>query len=135
LKLADPSPPGATVAEKSELRHTAVRDALATLSRETVIAHLDSLNIAWGNVRRSEDIREQVTAKHRRAVVQIDDRAGGTRPIVQSPYRFSAAESGVRRPAPWKGEHNDEVLEEWLGLDAAGRQRWAGVLVRSEART
>ena len=84
------------------------------------------------------DIRAQATAQYRQAVVQIDDRAGGTRPIVQSPYRFSAAESGVRRPAPWKGEHNDEVLKEWLGLDAAGRRKWAGVLVRSapsEART
>jgi CoA:oxalate CoA-transferase len=138
LGLNDPSPPGATVEEKSLLRHHTMRDALASLPRETVIAHLDALNIAWGNVRRSEDIRAQATAQYRQAVVQIDDRAGGTRPIVQSPYRFSAAESGVRRPAPWKGEHNDEVLKEWLGLDAAGRRKWAGVLVRSapsEART
>ena len=47
--------------------------------------------------------------------MQIDDRDGGTRPITQSPYRFSAAESGVRGPAAHRGEHNAEVLTQWLG--------------------
>jgi crotonobetainyl-CoA:carnitine CoA-transferase CaiB-like acyl-CoA transferase len=51
--------------------------------------------------------------------VDLDDREGGTRPIPQSPYRFSAAKSGVRGVAPHRGEHNAEVLGEWLGLDAA----------------
>jgi CoA:oxalate CoA-transferase len=134
LGLSDPAPSGAPVREKSDLRHATLRSALAEMPKEAVIAHLDALNIAWGNVRRSEDIREQTTAKHRRAVVEIDDRTGGTRPVAQSPYRFSEAESGVRRPAPWKGEHNDEVLADWLGLDAAGRERWAGVLVWSGTR-
>jgi crotonobetainyl-CoA:carnitine CoA-transferase CaiB-like acyl-CoA transferase len=49
----------------------------------------------------------------------MDDREGGTRPIPQSPYRFSAAKSGVRGVAPHRGEHNAEVLAEWLGLDGA----------------
>ncbi len=59
-------------------------------------------------------------------VVEVDDRAGGTRPVVQSPYRFSEAEAGIRRPAPWKGEHNAEVLLEWLGADTS---RWAAALL------
>jgi crotonobetainyl-CoA:carnitine CoA-transferase CaiB-like acyl-CoA transferase len=50
----------------------------------------------------------------RGAIVQIDDRAGGTRPVTQSPYRFSDAKSGVRGPAPHRGEHNEEVLATWL---------------------
>ena len=131
LQLADPSQTGATVKEKSDARHSVLREALAAMPLTEVIEHCDRLNLAWGNVRRSEDIRGQTTVRHRRSVVEIDDRAGGKRPIVQSPYRFSAAESGVRRPAPWKGEHNAEVLEDWLGLDAAGRERWAGVLVEA----
>jgi crotonobetainyl-CoA:carnitine CoA-transferase CaiB-like acyl-CoA transferase len=35
---------------------------------------------------------------------------------VQTPYRFSQAASGVRGPAPHKGEHTDEILRSWLGL-------------------
>ena len=129
--IADPAPARSSLQEKSDLRHEAIRDVLRTMpDRATLIALLDRLNIAWGDVRSSEDILNQPTVRHRGSVTRIDDRAGGTRPIVQSPYRFSAAESGVRGPAPWKGEHNDEVLKEWLGLDEAGRRRWAGVLVR-----
>ena len=128
--IADPSPAGASVAAKSDHRHAAVQRYILSLpDRTTLTAQLDRLNIAWGDVRRSEDIREQPTARHRGAIIEIDDRAGGTRPIVQSPYRFSAAESGLRRPAPWQGEHNEEVLAEWLGLDAAARAEWAPVLV------
>ena len=128
--IADPSPVGAGVAEKSDYRHQAIqRHILSLPDRAALTAQLDRLNIAWGDVRRSEDIRDQPTARHRGAIVEVDDRAGGTRPVVQSPYRFSAAESGLRRPAPWKGEHNDEVLAEWLGFDAAARAAWAQVLV------
>ena len=64
-------------------------------------------------------MRQQATVQHRGSLVEIDDRAGGTRPIPQSPYRFSDARSGVRGPAPHLGEHNAEVLADWLG-SAAG---------------
>lgn len=129
--LKDPTPAGASVEEKSDNRHRVVQEYIRSLpDRAALTSILDGFNIAWGNVRRSEDVRrDQVTVQHRGSIVEVDDRAGGTRPVVQSPYRFSAAESGLRRPAPWKGEHNAEVLEEWLGLAEAARQRWASVLV------
>ena len=50
--------------------------------------------------------------------MHVDDRAGGERLVTQSPYRFSDAESGVRGGAPHRGEHNAEVLQEWLDMDA-----------------
>ena len=46
----------------------------------------------------------------------MDDRAGGTRPMAQSPYRFSNARSGIRGPSAHRGEHNREVLAGWLGM-------------------
>ena len=77
------------------------------------------MNLAWGRVRAPATLAEQPTIAARAAIIQIDDRAGGTRPITQSPYRFSGARSGVRGPAPHRGEHNIGVLEDWLGKDAA----------------
>ncbi|MEO8539449.1 MAG: CaiB/BaiF CoA-transferase family protein [bacterium] len=128
--LADPSPPGATIAQKSSARRTVIRDYIRGLAgRDALVAILDRRNIAWGDVRTAEDIREQSTVKHRNMIIQVDDRAGGTRPVVQSPYRFSNAEAGVRGPAPWQGEHNENVLSDWLGLNAAEVAVWERVLI------
>ena len=43
---------------------------------------------------------------------------GGTRKIVGSPYRFSHSDAGVSGPAPLRGEHNRQVLEEWIAMDS-----------------
>lgn len=128
--LRDPAPAGAAIAEKSRLRKALVREYILGLAgRDALIAILDRRNIAWGDVRTAEDIRAQPTVRHREMIAQVDDRAGGTRPVVQSPYRFSAAEAGIRRPAPWRGEHNHEVLRDWLGVEDPSP--WDGAL-RSE---
>ncbi|MBS0408292.1 MAG: CoA transferase [Proteobacteria bacterium] len=93
------------------------------------------MNVAWGKVRAAADLREQPTLAHRKTIIEIDDRAGGTRPVVQSPYRFSDAASGVRGPAPWRGEHNAEVLSDWLGRSASdvAALEAAGVLAAEAA--
>ena len=102
---------------------------------DEVEAAFAEINVAWGQVRPAANVRDQATLAHRGAIVEVDDRAGGTRPVAQSPYRWSSAKSGVKGPAPHRGEHNREVLGEWLRLsdtevdDLAS----AGVVLRDEA--
>ena len=86
---------------------------------DDVESTMGRMNLAWGKVRAPEMLREQPTIASRGSIIELDDRAGGTRAITQSPYRFSNALSGVRGPAPRRGEHNYEVLEEWLGQTKA----------------
>lgn len=115
LGLQDPASPTMTLDEKIKARRDAVTAFTSTLeTREKFELAMKKVNIAWGEIRDPADIEEQITIKSRGSIVQIDDRAGGTRPITQSPYRFSNAESGVRGPAPHRGEHNAEILEHWL---------------------
>jgi len=73
-------------------------------------------------MRPAANVREQPTLIHRGSFVEVDDRAGGVRPVAQSPYRWSAARSGVKGPAAYRGEHNAEVLAEWLGKSAEEAQ-------------
>ena len=73
------------------------------------------MNLAWGQVRDAATLLEQPTIRARGAIVEMDDRAGNTRPITQSPYHFSEATTGVKGPAPHRGEHNRSVLRDWLG--------------------
>ncbi|HEY6598684.1 MAG TPA: hypothetical protein VIZ30_05205, partial [Pseudomonadales bacterium] len=70
---------------------------------------------------------------HRRTITQVDDGSGGTRPVVQSPYRFSDAASGARGASPRQGEHNEAVLTDWLGMQkpSIDALREAGVLIKA----
>ncbi|MFL2529320.1 MAG: CaiB/BaiF CoA transferase family protein [Candidatus Azotimanducaceae bacterium] len=79
---------------------------------------LDRFNIPWGHVREASNLTGQPTLRERQTFVEVDDRAGGKRTVTQSPYRFSNAVSGIRGPAPHKGEHNDKILDEWLAADS-----------------
>lgn len=136
MGVADPTPGDASLAEKIRLRREAAQAFFDGLdSREQVREAMAAMNLAWGEVRDSADVRESPTVQHRGSIADIDDRAGGTRPIVQSPYRFSNAESGVRGVAPHQGEHNADALADWLGSSAEEVARWvdAGVLVGAEA--
>ena len=56
-------------------------------------------------------------AKERDLLVEVDDRRGGTRPLVRSPARFSSSRNEIRGRAARRGEHNREVLAEVLGYD------------------
>jgi crotonobetainyl-CoA:carnitine CoA-transferase CaiB-like acyl-CoA transferase len=115
--LTDPSPPGAALHTKIELRRGAVERHLKQYSTLTAFSELmDRLDIPWGEVRDPRALKEQPSLLAREMIVAVDDRAGGTRPMAQSPYRFSDAKSGVRGPAAHRGEHNREVLKEWLQL-------------------
>ena len=118
LGLEDPSNPEMELEEKINVRRKAVGDFLNTLdTREKFSAAMKSVNVAWGEVRSPENLQDQLTVKARGAITDIDDRNGGTRPITQSPYRFSAAKSGVRGPVAHRGEDFDEVLKGWLSMD------------------
>ena len=118
LGLEDPSNPMMELKEKISLRRKAVGDFLNTLDTlEDFSAAMKSINVAWGEVRSPENLRDQKTIIRRGSITDIDDRNGGTRPITQSPYRFSNAESGVRGPAAHRGEHFNEVLKGWLSMN------------------
>jgi crotonobetainyl-CoA:carnitine CoA-transferase CaiB-like acyl-CoA transferase len=120
MGFADPAEGIEDLPTKITARRGAVEAFMRGLATfDEVEAAMAKINIAWGQVRRGHDLAEQPTLRHRGSIAQVDDRAGGTRPIPQSPYRFSAARSGVRAGAPHRGEHNREVLGEWLGLGEA----------------
>jgi crotonobetainyl-CoA:carnitine CoA-transferase CaiB-like acyl-CoA transferase len=124
------------LAAKIAARRAAMAAFMLSLrSWDEVEAAFARMNVAWGQVRPAADVRNQPTLAHRGAIVEVDDRAGGTRPVAQSPYRWSSATSGVRGPAPHRGEHNRAVLGEWLGLTDAEIEDLgaAGVVLQDEA--
>ncbi len=129
--MVDPGEGAPDLESKIAARRGAVDAFMRALTDwDAVEGAMAKINIAWGRVARGHDLHHQPTLQHRGSIAQVDDRAGGTRPIPQSPYRYSDASSGVRGGAPHRGEHNHEVLSEWLGRVAAEVEtlKTAGVL-------
>jgi crotonobetainyl-CoA:carnitine CoA-transferase CaiB-like acyl-CoA transferase len=114
--VVDPTPAGADLETKIRMRREAAAAFYESFpDRASLIAALDAVNLAWGDVRPNREAFLSPTARARGTVASVDDRASGTRPVVQSPYRFSDAQSGVRGGPAYRGEHNREVLTRWLG--------------------
>lgn len=100
-------------------------------TRASVIEALDKMNVAWGDVRNASDVVDIASVKARGTITQVDDRAGGTRPIPQSPYRFQHLQAAVKGGAPHLGEHNREVLKDWLAWSDDQIDQAAEVLVQA----
>tara|TARA_E500000331_G_scaffold132952_2_gene130035 strand:+ start:3280 stop:4461 length:1182 start_codon:yes stop_codon:yes gene_type:complete len=133
--IEDPATSDMPLEEKIRLRRAATAEFMMTLTtREAVTELMERYNIPWGDVREGAVMAEQTTLRERGSIIDIDDRAGGTRPVMQSPYHFSNAKSGIRGGAPHQGEHNQEVMSEWLGRsdDDVDQLRSSGVLLTDE---
>jgi len=113
--VIDPTPEGADLSEKIRHRRQAFREWMAGFAdRDELKLALEKANLAWGDVRSGSDVLAAPSVVDRAMVIDVDDGAGGRRQVVDSPYRFSDAESRVRGAAPARGEHNAAVLRDWL---------------------
>lgn len=134
--LEDPTPEGADLETKILLRRKAIQDYLMSFpDRESLVAKLNEVNLAWGNVHDHQEVFDRQGSVAGRAVLtEVDDRGGGRRRVTNTPYRFSDAEAGVRGPAAYRGEHNYEAMTEWLGASDDEIDAWhrAGILLQDE---
>ncbi|SUZ57391.1 uncharacterized protein METZ01_LOCUS10245 [marine metagenome] len=126
---------GASLEEKIQQRRESAATFFRSLKTKAQVQEMmESLGLAWGEVRDSSTLMGSDTVRHRGVLTEVDDRAGGLRVIPQTPYRFSNAEAAVRGGAPHRGEHNEEVLRDWLELDDEDVGRWldSAALVAAE---
>lgn len=102
--------------EPARLRHRRELDALVAAwvatrpDAASVEQAMADVGLAVGAVRTVAEVAATDWAAARRAIVEVDDRRGGTVRLPDSPWRFSASEAGVRGPAAFRGEHNREVF-------------------------
>jgi CoA:oxalate CoA-transferase len=85
---------------------------------EQLQAQVSEASLAIGIVRSTHELAESEWAKDWGAIVEVDDRAGGTARMPGPPWRFSVSELPEPGIPAFQGEHNAEVLSE-SGVDAA----------------
>ena len=77
---------------------------------------LEPEGLAAGQVRSTRELAATEWAVDRRAVVDVDDRAGGVVRVSNSPWRFRNAPADVVGQPRYRGEDNRDVLSDLLGL-------------------
>lgn len=116
--LADPAPKDADRDTKAKLRKGALERWMASIGdRAALLESIQAAGIACAAVASMRDALTGAVATERELLVQVDDRRGGTRPVIRPAARFSGSANAVRGPAPLLGEHNASVLRELLGYD------------------
>ncbi len=114
--LVDPAPGETDLATKAGLRHRAIEAWMAAHpSRDAIVESLAAAGLAAGPVLPLPEALRGEIARERNLLVEVDDRRGGSRPVVRPAARFSKGANQVRGPAPRLGEHTDEVLRDVLG--------------------
>ena len=113
-RRAPTSPPRSRSAARRSRRSCSRSPTAASL-----IAKLNEVNLAWGDdARPPRGVRPPgFRSRAARSSPRSTTGRGGERRITNTPYKFSAAEAGVRGPAPYRGEHNYEAVADWLGDD------------------
>jgi CoA:oxalate CoA-transferase len=88
----------------------------ATHDVDTLVSLVDAAGFTVGVVHSVAEAATSAWAAERGAIVEIDNRAGGTLRIPNSPIRFSDSDAGVRGQVRYRGEDNRTVLHKLLGL-------------------
>lgn len=137
--LSDGLSADAPLSDKIKARRAEITRFLGSFEQpEALFSALAKAGLAFGCVKDTQTALRSPTVQHRKAIAEVSDRAGGTRSVIQSPYRFSHADSGARDSgAPHRGEHNQTVLGEWLGCgsERVARLTQDGVLLRETPPT
>ena len=96
-----------------------IRDFAATVpDAETFEERFSKHQLAVGRVREPGELTDTDWARERHAVVEVDDRGGGTIRVPNAPWRFGSSPGvGVSGVPRYRGEDNRELLGELLGFD------------------
>jgi crotonobetainyl-CoA:carnitine CoA-transferase CaiB-like acyl-CoA transferase len=118
-ELEDPAPAGADLETKARLRHAAAEAWMrARPSRAELVGRLEAANLPCAVVQSLREALDGPFARERDLLLEVDDGRGGRRRVTRLPYRFSRSGMAPPRPAPRRGQHNEEVLREVLELGA-----------------
>jgi CoA:oxalate CoA-transferase len=78
---------------------------------------LSRYKLAVGSIRSVREVCDSDWAKERGVIAEVDDRGGGTYRVPNAPWKFSEApDVGVHGSPRYRGEDNEEVLREVLGM-------------------
>jgi CoA:oxalate CoA-transferase len=80
---------------------------------EQLQVQLSESSLAVGTIQTVKEFAEGEWVREWGAVVQVDDRSGGTTPMPGNPWLFSRSELPPPGSPAFQGEHNEQILGEY----------------------
>ncbi|NHN37291.1 CoA transferase [Pseudomaricurvus alcaniphilus] len=108
---------GARVANREALKGL-VTEALKGKGKAEWVEVLNAGQVSCGGINEMADLEKDPQVLARELIISQQHPSNGTIRSAASPMRFSASPVSYRQAPPLLGEHNEEVLSSWLGLDA-----------------
>jgi crotonobetainyl-CoA:carnitine CoA-transferase CaiB-like acyl-CoA transferase len=102
-----------------EVLKALVTDALRGHTKAEWTEIMNAGTVSCGPINQMADLELDPHIQARGLVVSQQHPVNGLIRTAASPMRFSESPTSYRRAPPLTGEHTDEVLKEWLQLDAA----------------
>jgi crotonobetainyl-CoA:carnitine CoA-transferase CaiB-like acyl-CoA transferase len=93
-------------------------DWVKTRTADEVVDLLRPAGLPCAKVATIDEVVEDPQLRHREMLVEIEHPTVGRFPTHGVNIKLSETPGSIRRPPPLLGQHNEEVLAEWLGLDA-----------------
>ena len=108
----------------------ALVEALTPYFRRETTAHwcgkLEAVGVPAGPVMNHVEALSDPHSVARGMVQEVDHPAAGRSKTLGIPVKLSRTAGAIRRPAPMLGEHNGEVIAQWLGADDETQVAQAG---------
>ena len=106
------------VANRDELVEL-MRGVTVTRTTSAWVSAMDAASVPCGPINSVERVFEDPQVQSRGMRVEMDHPLGGVVPLVANPIRLSATPVAYRHAPPVLGQHTDEVLQSWLGIDSS----------------
>jgi formyl-CoA transferase len=84
---------------------------------ETWLKILNAAEVPCAPIQTIDQVFAAPQVRHRDMLIEIEHPMAGTIRMAGIPVKFSATPASVRLPPPLLGQHTDEVLSSWLGIN------------------
>jgi len=85
---------------------------------EEVVALMDELGVPCAKVATIADVVNDPQLRHRNQIIEVDHPDAGKIPMQGQAIKLSETPASIRLGVPTVGQHNADVLGDWLGYDS-----------------